>query len=166
MPAHSADSGLRTPAFVFAVEDAASPDAQWCLAQYFAELASRFEQGFDPARSLPADAASMTPPNGAFVVARREGRAVGCGAFKMQPDRRAYLKRMWISRDARGLGLGRRMLSELERVALEMGAEVTQLETNRTLVEAIALYRASGYTEVAPFNDEPYAHHWFEKRLT
>jgi ribosomal protein S18 acetylase RimI-like enzyme len=149
----------------FALEDAASPDAQWCLAQYFAELATRFEHGFDPAQSLPADAASMTPPNGAFIVARQDGRPVGCGAFKMQPGARAYLKRMWISPDARGLGLGRRMLTELERVAREMGAEVAQLETNRTLDEAIALYRGSGYTKVAPFNDEPYAHHWFEKRL-
>ena len=166
MARHSADSDLGAPTITFAVEDAASPDAQWCLAQYFAELATRFEHGFDPAQSLPADAASMTPPNGAFVIARREGRPVGCGAFKMQPERRAYLKRMWISRDARGLGLGRRMLSELERVAREMGAEVAQLETNRSLVEAIALYRGSGYSEVAPFNDEPYAHHWFEKRLT
>src|SRR6476646_10001651 len=149
----------------FALEDPASPDAQWCLAQYFAELAARFEHGFDPVQSLPLDAVSMTPPNGAFLIARRDGRPVGCGAFKMMPGARAYLKRMWISPDARGLGLGRRMLAELERVAHEMGAEIAQLETNRVLSEAIALYRANGYAEVAPFNDEPYAHHWFEKRL-
>jgi hypothetical protein len=40
-----------------------------------------------------------------------------------------------------------------------------RLETNRTLTEAVAMYRAAGYVEVEPFNDEPYAHHWFEKRL-
>ena len=45
------------------------------------------------------------------------------------------------------------------------GARATRLETNRTLTEAISLYRASGYREVAAFNDEPYAHHWFEKTL-
>jgi hypothetical protein len=39
------------------------------------------------------------------------------------------------------------------------------LETNRTLLEAIELYRHAGYQEVEAFNDEPYAHHWFEKRL-
>ena len=54
---------------------------------------------------------------------------------------------------------------ELERYAREAGAEVVRLETNRALQEAIALYRSSGYREVARFNDEPYAHHWFEKRL-
>lgn len=42
---------------------------------------------------------------------------------------------------------------------------VVRLETNESLVEAIALYRSAGYAEVEPFNDEPYAHHWFEKRL-
>ena len=54
---------------------------------------------------------------------------------------------------------------ELERVAAANGATVVRLETNRSLREAIGLYRSSGYREVAAFNDEPYAHHWFEKRL-
>jgi hypothetical protein len=49
--------------------------------------------------------------------------------------------------------------------AVEIGVRVLRLETNRTLAEAIALYRAAGYREVAAFNDEPYAHHWFEKSL-
>jgi ribosomal protein S18 acetylase RimI-like enzyme len=42
---------------------------------------------------------------------------------------------------------------------------VIRLETNRSLTEAIRLYRESGYREVERFNDEPYAHHWFEKEL-
>jgi hypothetical protein len=41
-----------------------------------------------------------------------------------------------------------------------------RLDTNRALREAIGLYRSSGYAEVAPFNDEPHAHFWFEKRLS
>ena len=69
---------------------------------------------------------------------------------------------MWIAPAARGLGLGRRMLHELEQRSRR---GVVRLETNRNLTEAISLYRAAGYDEVAPFNDEPYAHHWFEKRL-
>jgi GNAT superfamily N-acetyltransferase len=72
---------------------------------------------------------------------------------------------MWVSRDARGLGLGRRILAELEARARELGVRVLRLETNDALAEAITLYRSSGYTEVPAFNDEPYAHHWFEKRL-
>jgi ribosomal protein S18 acetylase RimI-like enzyme len=72
---------------------------------------------------------------------------------------------MWIAPDARGLGLGRRLLGELERFAREAGAAVIRLETNDALKEAILLYRRSGYVEVDAFNDEPYARHWFEKRL-
>ena len=72
---------------------------------------------------------------------------------------------MWVSPEARGLGLGRRLLQELERYAKDAGVAVVRLETNRTLQEAIALYRSSGYHEVPRFSDEPYAHHWFEKRL-
>ena len=57
------------------------------------------------------------------------------------------------------------MLAELERRARDRGVGVVRLETNRTLREAIGLYRSAGYVEVEAFNDEPYAHHWFEKRL-
>jgi ribosomal protein S18 acetylase RimI-like enzyme len=53
----------------------------------------------------------------------------------------------------------------LEAIAREAGLTLSRLETNRTLTEAQALYRREGYDEVAAFNDEPYAHHWFQKRL-
>jgi ribosomal protein S18 acetylase RimI-like enzyme len=72
---------------------------------------------------------------------------------------------MWVAPAARGLGLGRRLLSCLEAEAAANGARTVRLETNHALAEAIGLYRASGYREVAAFNNEPYAHHWFEKAL-
>ena len=56
-------------------------------------------------------------------------------------------------------------LIELEARAAEHGSRVVRLETNRVLTEAIALYRSAGYVEVPPFNDEPFADHWFEKIL-
>jgi len=65
----------------------------------------------------------------------------------------------------RGLGLGRRLLARLETEAIRSGATAARLETNRALTEAIGLYRAAGYREVPAFNDEPFAHHWFEKTL-
>jgi DNA-binding MarR family transcriptional regulator/GNAT superfamily N-acetyltransferase len=149
----------------FAVEDPTTSDARWCLQQYFTELDARFEGGFDPTRSLLPDASDLTLPVGAFVIARLRTRPVGCGALKFQNDASAYLKRMWVAPTVRGIGLGRRLLHELERVAREAGALVVRLETNRALREAIDLYRGSGYVEVDAFNDEPYADHWFEKRL-
>ncbi len=73
---------------------------------------------------------------------------------------------MWVSTGVRGLGLGRRILADLEARAAAAGARMLRLETNRTLAEAIGLYRSAGFREVPAFNDEPYAHHWFEKVLS
>jgi DNA-binding MarR family transcriptional regulator/predicted N-acetyltransferase YhbS len=148
-----------------AVEDPATGDARWCLEQYFAELARRFEGGFDPALSIPAATEDLTPPSGLLLVARRRERPVGCGALKFHGREPAELKRMWVSPEARGAGLGRRLLGSLEQCARDAGARVVRLETNATLSEAIALYRQTGYEEVEPYNSEPYAHHWFEKAL-
>jgi DNA-binding MarR family transcriptional regulator/GNAT superfamily N-acetyltransferase len=150
----------------FAIEDPTTPDARWCFEQYFGELDARFDGGFDPALSISADAHELTPPAGALLIARLRDRPVGCGALKHHRDAPAELKRMWIAPAARGLGLGRRLLHELEQHARKAGVTVLRLETNRALSEAVVLYRQSGYVEVAAFNDEPYAHHWFEKLLT
>lgn len=148
------------------VTDPTSPDARWCIEQYFAELNERFEAGFDRALSIPAHAHELTSPNGLFLVARLREEPVGCGGLRLNGDAPAEIKRMWVDKSARGLGLGRRLLQELERHARELGVTVLHLETNRALSEAINLYRQSGYQEVERFNDEPYGHHWFEKRLS
>ena len=145
--------------------DPAHPVARRCLQAYFTELDRRFEKGFDPALTIPADLESLRPPAGLFLVASLYGDPVGCGALKFHDNEPAYIKRMWVAESARGLGVGRRLLSELEDQAANHGARAVQLETNQRLVEAISLYRSAGYVEVAPFNDEPYAHHWFEKQL-
>ena len=156
---------MRASQVTVAVEDPRSRDARWCIEQYFAELNERFDSGFDPSQSISATPDELIPPAGAQLVARLHGKAIGSGALKLHSDRTAELKRMWIVPEARGLGVGRRLLVELERYAKSHGTRLVRLETNRTLKEAIALYRASGYREVPRFNDEPYAHHWFEKKL-
>lgn len=145
--------------------DPASDAARWCVAQYFVELANRFEGGFDPGTSIPIDDAELIPPRGAFLVITIDGEPVACGAVKTMAPGVGYLKRMWVAGAVRGLGFGRRMLGALESQARELGLMTLCLETNRALVEAIRLYRRSGYVEVKPFNAEPYAHHWFEKHL-
>ena len=145
--------------------DPAHREALFCLQKYYAELGRRFETGFDPALSVSAELDNFRPPVGAFLVARLRAEPVGCGALKLQADGSAYLKRMWVADSVRGLEIGRRLLGELERHAAALGARVVTLETNRVLAEAIALYRSAGYREVDAFNVEPYAHHWFEKRL-
>ena len=146
--------------------DAATPDAQWCLEQYFAEIAVRFEQGLDRTAVLTADPHEVTPPHGAFFLAVAEGRPVGCGALKRTAPGVADVKRVWVSPDVRGGGIASRLMDALEDTAASMGLSQVRLETNRALTEAMALYRARGYREVAPFNTEVHAHHWFAKDLT
>ncbi|MEZ5332210.1 MAG: MarR family winged helix-turn-helix transcriptional regulator [Thermoanaerobaculia bacterium] len=139
--------------------------ARWCLESYFAELGARFERGFDPATSHTPDPAVFLPPGGLFLLARLREEPVGCGALQLADPETADLKRMWVAPKARGLGLGRRLLAELERRAAALGATTARLDTNRALTEAVALYRSAGYEEVEPFSTEPYAHHWFAKKL-
>ena len=146
--------------------DPASQAARWCIAQYFAELANRFEEGFDPGQSIPADDTELRPPLGAFLVASVDGEPVACGAVKSISPGVGSLKRMWVAGSLRGLGFGRRMLAALESQARELGLTTLRLETNRALREAIRLYKSSGYVEVAPLNTDPYADHWFEKHLS
>ena len=156
---------LQASLVTFAIADPRTPDARWCIAQYFAELDRRFEQGFDPALSISADAGELTPPSGALLLAWLRGKPIACGGLKFHGAKPAELKRMWVAPEARGLGIGRRLLGELEAHAKSVRVRVVRLETNQSLTEAIALYRSSGYREVPAFNDEPYAHHWFEKRI-
>jgi DNA-binding MarR family transcriptional regulator/GNAT superfamily N-acetyltransferase len=141
------------------------PDARQCFRAYFAELDSRSESGFDPGAGISAEPHELTPPAGRLLIAYLHSEPVGCGAVKHHPGEPTEIKRMWVAPSARGLGLGRRLLAELERLAAESGATVTRLETNRSLVEAISLYRSAGYREVPAFNDEPFADHWFEREL-
>jgi DNA-binding MarR family transcriptional regulator len=147
------------------VENPSSAAAQYCVRSYFAELQERFDHGFDPARSVLPHVTDLVEPAGLLLVARLRGEPVGCGGLRFHEPERPEVKRMWIAPSARGLGLGRRLLAELEEHARRRGARAVRLETNRALVEAIALYRSAGYVETEPFNDEPYADHWFEKEL-
>ena len=146
--------------------DPEHPDARQCLRSYFAELERRSGAPFDPLIGSTAEPHELRPPAGEMVVAYLRAEAVACGALKHFGGGVCDLKRMWVADAARGLGLGRRLLADLEARAARAGARTVRLETNATLVEAIALYRSAGYREVPAFNDEPFADHWFEKGLS
>jgi DNA-binding MarR family transcriptional regulator len=146
-------------------EDPSSADAKWCVNHYFAELRERFEEPFDPGRTLPADAADLVPPSGVFLLARVGGLPAGCGALKTLGPGVGELMRMWVDRPHRRLGIGARLLDALEERAAALGHRTVRLYTNRSLAEAKAMYRARGYVEIPRYNDDPYANHWFEKRL-
>jgi DNA-binding MarR family transcriptional regulator/GNAT superfamily N-acetyltransferase len=161
-----ADRLLTASMIRIAAADPRHPNARHCLRAYFTELSRRFDNGFDPTRSIPADDRDLTPPAGVLLVATLHDEPVGCGALKYHGGAPAEVKRMWVSPAVRGLGLGRRLLAELETLAVAHGVRTLRLETNRALTEAIDLYRSAGYREVSAFNTEPYADHWFEKTLS
>jgi DNA-binding MarR family transcriptional regulator/GNAT superfamily N-acetyltransferase len=140
-------------------------DARFCLQTSYSELAVRFPGGYNPDVSPVADA-EMTAPAGLLLVASLHGEPVGCGALIFYPDAVGLVKRMWVAPSVRGLGLGRRLLFELEDRGRANGVRLMRLETKDELGEAVHMYRSSGYLEVDPFNDEPYADHWFEKSLS
>ncbi len=145
--------------------DPAHADARQCLRSYFAELERRSGASFDPSTGSTAEPHEIRPPAGVMVVAYLRGAPIGCGALKHHPGGPSDIKRMWVAESARGLGIGRRLLAELEARAAAHGDRAVRLETNRTLTEAISLYRSAGYLEVPAFNDELFADHWFEKIL-
>jgi ribosomal protein S18 acetylase RimI-like enzyme len=145
--------------------DPAGAEAQYCLREYFADIDSRFPTGFDPDGALPLAADQLRPPHGVLLVASLGDEPVGCAGVKFLDGGVAEVKRMWVAPSARGLGLARRLLADLEARAVAAGATSARLDTNATLAEAIRLYRSAGYVEVEAFNDEPYAQHWFAKPL-
>ncbi len=107
----------------------------------------------------------LSPPAGLLLLATLRASPVGIGALKFHDYGPAEVKRMWVAPAVRGMGLGRRLLADLEARAAERGVVTLRLETNRALDEAISLYRSAGYREIPAFNDEAYADHWFEKSI-
>ena len=156
---------IRAASVEVAAEAPDSADARRCLGAYFRELEARFEGGFDADAHNSARVEDMAPPSGLFVIARLDGDAVGCGGFRRIDRTTGEIKRVWTAPSARGMGVARRTLRTLEAAAREAGLKVLRLDTNRALTEAHPLYRSEGYREIPRFNDNPYADHWFEKRV-
>jgi GNAT superfamily N-acetyltransferase len=156
-------SALPTPTLL--IEPPDSEAATWCLAQYFAELAALFDQGYEPARAQPVDITDMRPPKGWFIVARVQDNPLGCGMLKRVNTTTGEIKRVWISPAARGQGLGRAIMMRLEQIARDAGLMQVRLDSNAKLEAAQALYRKLGYHEVTRFNDDPYPTHFFARML-
>jgi GNAT superfamily N-acetyltransferase len=156
---------MNVAAVAIAAEPEDSRDAQHCVAAYYKELDERFDGGFDPGNGGYAGKPAKADASGTFLIARLYGRAIGCGALKPIDASTGEIKRMWVARDARGLGVARRLLEALEDEARRSSIKRVVLDTNRSLAEAQALYRNAGYHARERYNDNPYADFWFEKDL-
>jgi DNA-binding MarR family transcriptional regulator/GNAT superfamily N-acetyltransferase len=159
------DRLMRASSVEFAAVDFRSADAERCLQKYYAELAARFPSGFELHSDDAPAADELAPPGGCMIIARLFGEPIGCGAIRTLGPGVAEIKRMWISPDVRGLGVGRRLLAELEQAVIARRLHTVRLDTNGSLAEALHLYRTSGYREIPAYNRNPYAQHWFEKKL-
>lgn len=149
----------------FTPADPLGSEALACLDLYFAELAARFPGGFDRQAGGASAVEDFAAPTGCLLLARLEGRPVGCGAIRGLSPGVGEIKRMWVSPEVRGFGVARQLLQQLELFAAKQGWRLVRLDTNASLHEAISLYLRSGYREIARFNDNPYAQRWFEKSL-
>jgi DNA-binding MarR family transcriptional regulator len=145
--------------------DAGSDEALAAVGRYADELGERFPTGFDRG-DLADEAPAMNAPEGRFLLGRVDGRVVACGGVRRLTRTRAEIKRMWVDDAWRGCGLGGRMLTALERAAYDLGYGEVYLDTNATLLEAIAMYERAGYRHIERYNDNPYAQAWFAKRLS
>ena len=150
---------------IFLRVDAGSPEAHWALQQYFDELDRRFDGGFKTDAALDEATPSFNPPSGLFVLAMLGDDIVGCGGVQWIDESTAEIRRMWVDSARRGIGLGKRLLGHLEDEVRSSGRARVLLDTNARLAEAISMYRALGYHDIERYNDNPYAHHWFEKAL-
>lgn len=160
----TAERLVRAASCEFEEIDARSAEALAAVDRYVAELTVRFPAGFDPGDTA-AEAPTMGPPDGRFLVGRIDGEVATCGGVRRLTRTRAEIKRMWVDDHWRGCGLGGRMLAALEDAARDLGYREVLLDTNATLVEAVAMYERSGYRSIPRYNDNPYAQAWFAKRL-
>lgn len=157
---------VRLATVQFEMADAGSPDAQWAVSRYFTEIDGRFPDGFHHWDALDEDVpAYAASAGGGFLLARSDAIVLGCGGFVRVDPRTAEIKRMWVHPEWRGGGVAWRLLARIEETARSTGYRRVILDTNPTLVEAIAMYERAGYRPIPRYNDNPYAGCWFEKPL-
>ena len=151
--------------------DVTSAEALALLDAYFAERAAGFPAAQGAYRPTYPTVEQFTPPAGVFLVVEGDGGVIGCGGVRRIQRRpetneiRFEVKHLWLAPAARGRGAGRLLLEELERRAVEFGAQELVLDTNASLEAAGGLYRSSGYDDIEPYNANPNATHWYGKRV-
>jgi putative acetyltransferase len=147
-------------ALEISAEPLVGPVAQSLIATLNAELSALYPE--PGATHFSLDPAQVAPGTGAFLVVRRDGQPIGCGALRRLTDDSVVaelgtnvgeLKRMFVARDGRGQGIGRALLAELETAARRLGMSRIVLETGIRQHEALALYRRAGYADIPAYGE-------------
>lgn len=112
-----------------------------------------------------AGPAELAPPAGTFIVGVEDGVAVCCGGIKRLPDGACEIKKMFVVPEARGRGVARELLVELERRARDLGYAIARLDTGPKQPRAQRMYERAGYVSIANFNANPVATFFAEKVL-
>ncbi|MEW2415372.1 GNAT family N-acetyltransferase [Streptomyces sp. NPDC046866] len=170
MNTNTGNSATTAATWAVVAEHYETADATALRRAYYAEVAGRYwkrpvteaevDQGM---LDFPTD--GLLPPTGQFVVGRLDGEPLACGGIRLLDPATAELTRVYVDPRARGTGGGAALLAALEGEARALGAERVRLDTRSDLVEARALYARHGYAEISAYKSDPYAEHFFEKRL-
>lgn len=121
------------------------------IAQLNAELDAAYPE--PGANHFGLDPDEVAPGRGAFLVVYRDGEPVGCGAVRTLDGETGELKRMYVSPEARGAGIGRRLVDALEAEARALGLRRLVLETGTRQQAALALYRATGFVPIPLYGE-------------
>ena len=145
--------------------DPEEPPASELLAAMRTELDDVYET-FSRLDNPPLAPQELRPPAGEYVVGYEGSTAVAGGGVRRLGDGVAEIKRMYVRPAARSRGVAAALLDALEESARSLGYEAVRLDTGPKQVHALRLYRRAGYVEVPPYNDNPFACFWGEKRLS
>lgn len=160
------EAGGGTDARVQVTVERADDDVSLVLQQaFFADIAARYP-GWVPASSQSVGASDLAPPDGIWLVAYRDGHAIGCGGLQRLDAETGEVRRIFIDQTERGRGAGRRLLFELEEHARRLGYRRVRLTTGDGQPEALRMFQSAGYQEIAPFTDGVFTRHWMEKALS
>ncbi|GGW82171.1 N-acetyltransferase [Streptomyces lomondensis] len=151
-----------------------SPVAAALWRAYYTEVSDRWYLLHEGRRTDPDElereiaaqqGADLAPPRGRLLVARYDGEPAGTSGVRLLDGTTAELTRVFLHEPMRGKGGAALLVRAAEDAARALGADRMVLDTRGDLVEARALYARLGYRETGPYNDDPYAEHWFSRRL-
>jgi GNAT superfamily N-acetyltransferase len=134
------------------------------LAEMRVELNDVYET-FSRLDNPPLQPDELRAPGGAYLVGYRADDAVAGGGLRRLSEGVAEIKRMYVRPAVRSRGVARALLRALEDEARALGYAAVRLDTGPKQVHGLALYRSAGYVDVPPYNDNPFACFWGEKRL-